>query len=144
MAKKPESTQTIRWDIFKAGAKLRPLGTVEAPDEVAAIEKAAAEFKVPASKLIAVRGDSSVQHPHFETSGRESIIAPSRNDATQEPVMDPPVTRQTGVLIVHAPKTISATSCRPPARGFELLLVLTRPRPALRLFRWGRGLNTPH
>jgi hypothetical protein len=44
-----------RWDIYRAAAELRPLGTVEAADEHEAIEKAAAEFKVIASKLIAVQ-----------------------------------------------------------------------------------------
>jgi hypothetical protein len=44
-----------RWDIYRAAAKLRPLGTVEAADEDEAIENAAAEFKVIASKLIAVQ-----------------------------------------------------------------------------------------
>jgi hypothetical protein len=31
------------------------LGTVEAPDAAAAIEKATAEFKVPANRLMAIR-----------------------------------------------------------------------------------------
>jgi hypothetical protein len=55
MAKNPEPPRLIRWDIFKAADKLRPLGTVEAVDEAAAVEKAAMEYKVPVSKLIAVR-----------------------------------------------------------------------------------------
>ncbi len=54
MAKKPEPPKPLTWDIFKAAAKLRPLGTIEAVDEAAAIEKAAEQFKVIASKLIAV------------------------------------------------------------------------------------------
>ncbi len=45
----------ITWDVYPAAAKLRPLGTIEAADEAEAIQKAAAEFKVIASKLIAVR-----------------------------------------------------------------------------------------
>jgi hypothetical protein len=36
-------------------AKAVRLGTVEAPDEAVAIEKAAAKFKVPATKLMAIR-----------------------------------------------------------------------------------------
>jgi hypothetical protein len=53
---KPEPPpQPTRWDIFKAATKLRPLSTVEAPDEASAIHKAAVEYKIPASKLIAVR-----------------------------------------------------------------------------------------
>ena len=56
MAKKPEPPPhpTI-WDIYRAAAKLRPLGTVEVANEKEAIEKAAKEFRAIASKLIAVR-----------------------------------------------------------------------------------------
>jgi hypothetical protein len=43
------------WTIYKLAAKQERLGTVEAPDEATAIEKAAAEFKVLASRLMAVR-----------------------------------------------------------------------------------------
>jgi len=54
MAKKPEPTrQPTIWDVYRATAKLRPLGTVEAAAADEAIEKAAKEFKVIASKLIA-------------------------------------------------------------------------------------------
>jgi hypothetical protein len=52
VAKKPELTVPTRWNIYRAAVKLRPLGTVEAADP---FEKAAAEFKVIASKLIAVQ-----------------------------------------------------------------------------------------
>jgi hypothetical protein len=56
MAKKLEPPpQPPIWDVYRAAAKLRPLGTVEAADADEAIEKAAKEFKVIASKLIAVR-----------------------------------------------------------------------------------------
>ncbi len=56
MAKQPSKPQApTLWDIFKAAAKAKPLGTIEAADEDEAIEKAAQEFKVIASKLIAVR-----------------------------------------------------------------------------------------
>jgi hypothetical protein len=55
MAKKPEPSAPVRWNIYKAAAKAVWLGTVEAADEAAAIEKAAAEYKVPATKLIAVQ-----------------------------------------------------------------------------------------
>jgi hypothetical protein len=54
MVKKPER-QPVRWDIYRAAAKLRPLGTVKAVDGNEAIKKAAAEFKVIAGKLIAVK-----------------------------------------------------------------------------------------
>jgi hypothetical protein len=51
MARKPESPQQpTSWIIFKLAAKAERLGTVEA----AAIEKAAAEFKAPANRLMAV------------------------------------------------------------------------------------------
>jgi hypothetical protein len=55
MAKKPEPAQPIRRDLYRAAAKATPLGTVEAADEDEAIDKAAKEFKVIATKLIAVR-----------------------------------------------------------------------------------------
>lgn len=55
MAKKPEPPAPIVWDIYRAAAKLRPMGAVEAADADEAIQKAAAEFNVIASKLIAVR-----------------------------------------------------------------------------------------
>jgi hypothetical protein len=53
MTPKPQSP--LRWDIYKAAAKARWIGTVEATDEREAIEKAAEEFKTDASKLIAAR-----------------------------------------------------------------------------------------
>jgi hypothetical protein len=46
MAKKPEPPKPTSWTIYKLAAKAERLGTVEAPDEAAAIEKGAAEFKV--------------------------------------------------------------------------------------------------
>jgi hypothetical protein len=55
MAKKPEPTKPIRWEILYAGKRAKPLGDVEAADADEAIEKGASEFKVIASKLIAVR-----------------------------------------------------------------------------------------
>jgi hypothetical protein len=48
MAKKLEPPKPMTWTIFKIAAKAVRLGTVEAPDEAAAIEKGAAAFKVPA------------------------------------------------------------------------------------------------
>jgi hypothetical protein len=46
----------MRWDIYRAIAKARLIGTVEAPDADAAIKVAAAEYKVPdPRKLMAVR-----------------------------------------------------------------------------------------
>jgi hypothetical protein len=55
MAKKPEPPKPTRWRIYKIAAKAVWLGNVEAPNEAAAIEKGAAEFKVPVNRLMAVR-----------------------------------------------------------------------------------------
>jgi len=54
MAKQP-TKPLLRWDIYKAAGKAKLIGTVEAADADAAIQKAAVEFKQPATKLIAVR-----------------------------------------------------------------------------------------
>jgi hypothetical protein len=51
----PEPPKPISWKIYKIAAKAVGLGDVEAPDEATTIEKAAAEFKAPAAKLIAIR-----------------------------------------------------------------------------------------
>ena len=59
MAKKPEPPKPTTWIIYKIAAKQTWLGSVEAADEHEAIQKAAAEFKVIASKLIAVRRECS-------------------------------------------------------------------------------------
>jgi hypothetical protein len=55
MAKKPEPPKPIIWNVYKFASKALGLGTVEAADEAAAIEKAAMEFKVPANRLMAIR-----------------------------------------------------------------------------------------
>jgi hypothetical protein len=55
MAKKLEPPQPTTWSVYKVASKLVWLGTVEAPDEVAAMEKAAAECKVAAKRLMAIR-----------------------------------------------------------------------------------------
>jgi len=56
MAKQlPKPQAPTIWDVYRAAAKLRPLGTVEAADANEAIDKAAKEYKVIAGKLIAVR-----------------------------------------------------------------------------------------
>jgi hypothetical protein len=57
MAKKqePEQAKPISWTIYKVAAKLRPLGFVDAINADEAIEKGAAEYRIPASKLIAIR-----------------------------------------------------------------------------------------
>jgi len=55
MAKAPEPPPLITWTIYKIAAKQSWVGTVEATDEASAIEKASAEFRLPATKLHAVR-----------------------------------------------------------------------------------------
>ena len=55
ISKKPKPPQPTTWTICKIAAKQVWLGTVEAPDEAAAIEKAAAEYRVPATKRHAAR-----------------------------------------------------------------------------------------
>jgi hypothetical protein len=55
MAKKPEPPQAVRWSIYKIAAKQTWVGEVEAVDESEAIQKAAVELKLPATKLHAVR-----------------------------------------------------------------------------------------
>jgi hypothetical protein len=55
MTKKPEPPKPSTWVIYRLAAKRTWLGAVEAADEREAIEKAAAERKVPANKLMALR-----------------------------------------------------------------------------------------
>jgi hypothetical protein len=55
MARKPEPAKPMTWTIYKLAAKAERLGTVEASDEATAIERGAAEFKVPANRPMAVR-----------------------------------------------------------------------------------------
>jgi hypothetical protein len=55
MAKKPEPPKPISWNVYKIASKAVWLAEVEGTDEAAAIEKAATEFKVPATKLMAIR-----------------------------------------------------------------------------------------
>jgi 1,2-phenylacetyl-CoA epoxidase PaaB subunit len=54
MAKKPETAPLSTWDVFKIAKKSAWLGSVQAPDKSAAIEKAAQEFKTEAWRLYAV------------------------------------------------------------------------------------------
>jgi hypothetical protein len=54
MARKPKQPLPTSWNIYKVAAKSIWLGTVEAPDKHAAIEKAAQEFKAEAWRLYAV------------------------------------------------------------------------------------------
>jgi hypothetical protein len=55
MAKKPEPPKPVIWKVYKIASKSVWLGDVEAPNEAAAMEKAAAEFRVPANRLMALR-----------------------------------------------------------------------------------------
>jgi hypothetical protein len=56
MARKPEPPPELTaWSVYKIAKKAAWLGIVEAPDEATAIEKAATEFKVPATRLLVVR-----------------------------------------------------------------------------------------
>jgi hypothetical protein len=48
MAKKPDPPKPMTWSIYKLAAKAVWLGTVKAPDEAAAMEKAAEQFKTTA------------------------------------------------------------------------------------------------
>jgi hypothetical protein len=56
MAKKLEPPQPTSWAIYKVTTVATWLGTIEAPDEAAAIEKAAQEFKTDGQLLRAVAG----------------------------------------------------------------------------------------
>jgi hypothetical protein len=54
MARKPQPpSPPAIWTIYRAAKKAVRLGEVEAIDEPEAIEKAAEQFKVPATKLMA-------------------------------------------------------------------------------------------
>jgi hypothetical protein len=46
MAKKPGAPTPPSWDVYKVAKRAVWLGAVAAPEEAAAIEKGAAEFKV--------------------------------------------------------------------------------------------------
>jgi hypothetical protein len=55
MAKKPQPPKPICWKVDKIASKAVWLGDVEARDEATAMDKASAEFKVPANRLMAIR-----------------------------------------------------------------------------------------
>jgi 1,2-phenylacetyl-CoA epoxidase PaaB subunit len=55
MAKQPTEPPLFRWEIFKIASKSVWVGSVEAPDEAAAIQKAADEFKIDGRRLYARR-----------------------------------------------------------------------------------------
>jgi hypothetical protein len=51
----PKPPKPVIWSVYKIAVKAVWLGAAEAPDEVTAIEKGAAEFQIPANRLMAVR-----------------------------------------------------------------------------------------
>ncbi len=53
--RKPPLPPPARWDVYKVGAKAILLGSVEASDKAAAIEKGAQKFKAEAWRLYAVQ-----------------------------------------------------------------------------------------
>jgi len=54
MPRKPKPPKPTSWNIYKVAKKAVWLGTVEAPDKGAAIEKGAQKFKAEAWRLYAV------------------------------------------------------------------------------------------
>jgi hypothetical protein len=50
-----EPPKPTSWNVYKIAAKAVRLGAVEATDEATAMENDAAEFKVPVSRLMALR-----------------------------------------------------------------------------------------
>jgi hypothetical protein len=55
MTNKSEPSKRIIWNVYKITGKDIFLGAIEAPDEATAIERGAAEFKVAANGLMAIR-----------------------------------------------------------------------------------------
>ena len=53
--RKPEPPLPTRWEVYKVAEKTVCLGTVEARDKYAAIEKAAIEFKTDIWRLYAAQ-----------------------------------------------------------------------------------------
>jgi hypothetical protein len=63
MARKPEPLKPAIWNVYKIASKAIWLAAVEAPDETAAMEKAAIEFKVAAKRLMALRRSRHLTEP---------------------------------------------------------------------------------
>jgi hypothetical protein len=79
MAKRPEPPKPMIWNIFKIAAKVVCLGVIEAPDEAPAIEKGAAEFKVPANRRSWRYDDDPPQRrSHKRKSFSKTSAAPDR------------------------------------------------------------------
>ena len=68
MAKKPKPPKPITWTIYKIAARQTWLGSVEATNEVEAIEKAADEFKTDVSLLPGAKFERVVTGP--ESAGK--------------------------------------------------------------------------
>jgi hypothetical protein len=81
MAKKPEPPKPTTWTIYKIAATQERPGTVEAPGEATAMEKAAAEFGVSGKRLMAISGDQ----PSDFTRGSLSEICPPRRQSVHGP-----------------------------------------------------------
>jgi hypothetical protein len=54
MAKRPEPLKPTSWNVYKIAKRAIWLGTVEAPDRQAAVEKAAQEFETEVWRLYVV------------------------------------------------------------------------------------------
>jgi hypothetical protein len=54
MPKRPQPPRPTSWNVYKIAKKAIWLGSVEAPDKQAAIEKAAQEFKTEGWRLYAI------------------------------------------------------------------------------------------
>jgi hypothetical protein len=54
MPKRPEPLKPMSWNVYKIAKKATWLGSIEAPDKQAAVEKAAQEFKTEVWRLYAV------------------------------------------------------------------------------------------
>jgi hypothetical protein len=89
MAKQPEPTKPISWNVYKIVNKAIRLVTIDAPDDATAIEKAAAEFNAPTEadgytamtrrKGEIVRADLKRKWPHhvgcLRTKNGEAIFS---------------------------------------------------------------------
>jgi 2-C-methyl-D-erythritol 4-phosphate cytidylyltransferase len=53
VVREPQTPQPMKWAIYKVAAKQIWIGEIEATDEAEAIQKAAEQFKVPATKPMA-------------------------------------------------------------------------------------------
>jgi hypothetical protein len=68
MAKKPaEPPKPIVWNVHKFASKAVWLGVVEAPDEAAAMERAAEEFKVAVNRRMAISDGPPQRRNHAPT-----------------------------------------------------------------------------